>query len=369
MAKTAQTMDELLQKTGYQPRGLSRGQKVEGTVVNKTSKSLILDIGAKAEGVVAEREFEAAREFIKKLKKGDCVQATVLVPEAESGQSILSIREQALFSAWEALAEAKKKDKAVEFQVDSVTRGGLTVTAEGIQGFIPGSHLGGELGKLVSKNPQKIAGQTVRAKIIELDPEQNRLVLSEKAVSEAELLKEQEKALKKVKKGEKYRGKVVGLTGFGAFVQIEVDGVPIDGLVHLSELSWEKVDNPEEIVNEGDEVEVVVIGKASGPDGSGPGGGRLALSIKQIQDDPWKSASKKYKPDTQVKGKVTKVGDFGALIALEPGVEGLLHMSKIPAGVSLNKADVVSCFVEEVDEKARRISLGMVLKEKPIGYK
>lgn len=374
---TPTTMEELLRKTGYQVKTLSRGQKIEGTVVEVTPKSLILDVGAKAEGIVAEREFAAARDFIRKLSPGDKVEAQVVVPEAESGQSLLSVQGAAQRYAWERLEEAKNKDQEVEAKVEEVVKGGLSVFVEGIPGFIPGSHLGGDL----AQNPQKAVGRGIKTKIIELDREKDRLVLSEKAVSEAGVMKAQEKALKKVKKGEKFRGKVVGLTNFGAFVQINVpsgeqkDDTNLDGLVHLSELAWGKVDSPSSVLEEGQEVDVVVIGKASGPaTGSergphGPGGGRLALSIKQATEDPWKEASRKYKSDTTVRGKVTKIGDFGAIVELEPGIEGLLHLSKIPAGVSLHEGSEVDLFVEEVDEKSRRVSLGMVLKEKPIGYK
>lgn len=353
---TAQTMDELLQKTGYELKGLSRGQKIEGTVIEVSPKSLVLDIGAKSEGLVVDREFDASRDFIKKLSPGDKVQATVLIPETETGQSLLSVREAAEEEAWKALKEAEEKDAEVEARVEGSVRGGLSVTVEGVSGFIPGSHLGSQL----SENPQKAVGKTVKTKVIELAREQGRVVLSEKAVSEAQLIEAQKKALEKIKEGEKYSGKVVGITGFGAFVQIEQDGVPVDGLVHLSELAWEKVEEPKQVITEGDEVEVLVIGKEDG---------RLALSIKQAQEDPWKDIAKKYKADSKIKGKVTKLGDFGALVQLEPGVEGLLHLSKIPAGISFNVGDEIECFIEEVDKKSRRISLGLVLKEKPVGYK
>lgn len=350
------TMEELLQKTGYELRGLSLGEKVEGTVIQVTPKSLILDIGAKSEGVVVDREFVNSREFIKTLQAGDAVVATVVVPETESGQSLLSVLNAAEEAAWKELEKVEKEDKEVEVVVEGVTKGGLNVNFMGLQGFVPSSHLGSEL----AANPQRAFGRAVKTKVIEFDKEGGRLVFSEKAVSEKELLRAQEKALKKIKEGEKYQGKVAGLTSFGAFVQIEIDGTPLDGLVHLSELSWTKIDNPESVVSEGQEVEVVVIGK---------GKDRLALSMKQAEKDPWKDVSKKYKSDARVSGKVTKLGDFGALIELEPGVEGILHLSKIPAGMSVREGDKVECFIEQAQEKARRISLGLVLKEKPIGYK
>lgn len=355
-AKKVLTMEELLQKTGYKLRGLSSGQKVRGTVIQVTSKSLVLDIGAKSEGLVTEREFEAARDFIRTLSPGDSIQATVMVPETETGQSLLSVRDAVFEAAQKELKKARKENGEVEVRVEAATKGGLNVSFMGLQGFIPSSHLG----KNLSANLQKAVGRTAKAKVIEFVPEEDKLLFSEKAVSEAGLLRAQEGALKKIKEGEKYQGKVVGLTSFGAFVQINVNDTPLDGLVHLSELSWTKVDNPQEVVSEGDTVEVVVIGK---------GEGRLALSMKQAEDDPWKGVAEKYKPDTEVTGKVTKLGDFGALVEIGPGIEGILHLSKIPAGIQVREGEKTECFIEEIDEKARRISLSLVLKAKPIGYK
>lgn len=355
-SKAASSMEELLRRTGYSFSGLSRRQKVEGKVIAITSKALILDIGAKSEGLVEGAEFEIARSFITQQKVGDKVQAVVLVPETEAGHVLLSVRDAAEEAAWKILEDAKKNDEPVEVKVESKTQAGLSVLISGLAGFIPNSHLG----RILAANSQSAVGRTIQAKVIELDEGGRRVVLSEKAVSEAETIKEQAKALTKIKKGERLRGRVVNLTDFGVFVQIEKDGTALDGLVHLSELAWEKVESPSSVVKEGDEVEVVVIGKEKG---------KLALSIKQAKEDPWATASKKYKAETGVRGEVSKIGDFGAIIKLEPGVEGLLHLSKIPPGKVLHEGDSVECFIEIVDAKNRKISLSLVLKEKPIGYK
>lgn len=351
----AQTMEELLAKTGHQIHSFSRGEKVEGKVIEIGPKSLVLDIGAKSEGLIVDREFEAAKHLIKTLNPGDVVKAQVLVPE-ERGQILLSLRNTAEDYAWKLLEEAQKSSQEIEAKVESYSRGGLAVNVFGLNGFIPGSHFGSSL----AKNPGSSVGRGLKVKVIELDKEKTRVVLSEKAVSESEALAAQEEVLKKIKNGEKFRGKVVGLAGFGAFVQIEKDKVPLDGLVHLSELSWQKVADPSEIVKVGDETEVTVIGKE---------GGRLAFSIKKAQEDPWGDIQEKYKEDSRVHGTVSKVGDFGAIIELEPGIEGLLHISKVPADVSLKVGSQVECFVEKADKKARKISLGLALKAKPIGYK
>lgn len=358
----ARTMDELLARTGYQLKGFSRGDKVKGKVLDIGPKFIILDIGAKSEGVVTDREFETIKHFVKNLSVGDIVEVQILSPE-EKGQIVLSIREAAEKYAWKVLEDAVLASREIDCRVESVARGGLSVLVMGLNGYIPGSHLGNSL----AKNPSSALDKTLKVKVIEADREKNRIVLSEKAVSEAELLALQEEIVKKIKEGEKFRGKVVGIVSFGAFVQIEKDKVALDGLVHLSELSWQKVSSPEEVVKVGDEVSVVVIGRDPSK-GSGQGG-RLSFSMKQAQEDPWKKVVKKYKEEGRVKGKVTRLGDFGAIIGLEPGIEGLVHLSKIPAGISLKEGAEIDCFIEKVDQKSRKISLGLVLKAKPVGYK
>lgn len=356
-SKPASTMDELLARTGYQLRGFSQGQKVKGRVLEIGPKSLVLDIGAKSEGLVVEREFDLARHFILGLRVGDTVEAQVSVPE-QRGQVLLSLRNTAEDYAWKALEDALVGGREVEAKCDGLARGGMDVTVFGLKAFVPTSHLGTAL----IKNPSLAIGRTLVTKVIEVDREKNRIVLSERAVSEKDAMLAQERALRKIKEGERLQGKVVGIVDFGAFVQIEKDGALLDGLVHLSELSWQKVTQPSEVVKVGDEVEVVVIGKGSGQ-------GRLAFSIKQAQEDPWRKVQEKYKQDARVGGTVRKLGDFGAIVELEPGVEGLVHLSKIPTGISLKDGARVECFIEKVDKKNRKISLGLVLKVKPVGYK
>lgn len=360
--QSARTMDELLARTGYQLKSFSRGDRAKGKVLDIGPKFIILDIGAKSEGVVTDREFETIKHFVKNLSVGDIVEVQILSPE-EKGQIVLSIREAAEKYAWKVLGDAVLASKEIDCRVESVAKGGLSVLAMGLNGYIPGS----QLGSFLAKNPSLALDKTLKVKVIEADREKNRIILSEKAVSEAELLALQEEIVKKIKEGEKFRGKVVGIVSFGAFVQIEKDGAALDGLVHLSELSWQKVPDPLEAVKVGDEVNVVVIGRDPST-GSGQGG-RLSFSMKQAQEDPWKEAAKKYKEEGRVKGKVTRLGDFGAIIGLEPGVEGLVHLSKIPADISLKEGAEVDCFIEKVDQKSRKISLGLVLKAKPVGYK
>jgi ribosomal protein S1 len=178
-------------------------------------------------------------------------------------------------------------------------------------------------------------------------------------------LKEVRAAFEKINEGEIYEGIVTVVAGFGCFVRIEVpvskgERVGVEGLVHISELSWGKVDRVDDIAREGDKVSVKVVGKRED---------RLALSIKQAKGDPWRDAAKKYKKDDKVKGKVVRVSDFGVFVELEEGIEGLIHITKIPPGQKLEIGKEVNVYVEEIDPEVRKLSLGLVLTTKPLGYK
>ncbi len=354
------TMAELLQAYGGAPKGLTRGQKVKGKVTEKSSKRLLLDIEGKGEGLVAEKAFDEAKSFIKGLEVGDKVTAEVIVAETPDGFTILSLRKAAQETAWEKLKEAKKKKKAIGVLAKGVNPSGVVVDVVGLTGFIPGS----QLGKQVSKNPSGLVGKNFKAQVLELDRLTNKIILSEKAESEGEDMKLASKALKKIKKGEVYKGRVITVAGFGCFVEIKekIEGkeVPIEGLVHVSELSWGKIEKPSDVVSEGKEVVVKVIDTADG---------KLSLSFKQAQKDPWEEVEKKYKKEGKVKGKVVRRSDFGIFVELEPGVEGLIHMTKIPPGEKFEEGQEVNVYLEEIDGKKRKISLGLILTRKPIGYK
>jgi len=356
--KQPKTMDELLAQTGYQLRGFKKGEVVEGTVVEKTKKALFLDIGGKSEGVVLDREIKAVGDFVKTLKVGDKVEVIITQPENEKGQTLLSLKKAAADYLWGEFEEKLKTGQAVKVRGKEVNRGGLIVEAKGLQGFIPASQFGA---KLAGKIDQLI-NQEIEAKPIEVDRSKNRLILSEREISEASLLKAQEEGLKKVKVGDVFTGEVTGVMPFGLFVKVKVGKIFLEGLVHISEISWEKVEDPSKFYQEKDKVKVKVLAIDQKS-------GRLNFSIKQLQPDPWQKIEKKYPPEARVKGKVVRLAPFGAFVHLEPGIEGLIHISKIPVEKSIKVGDQVDCYVESVDQENRRMSLGLVLKEKPVGYK
>jgi small subunit ribosomal protein S1 len=360
LSKEPSSMAELLAVYGATAKGFSRGQKIKAKITSISSRSVVLDIGGKSEGLVTEKAFAEARDFIKTLKVGDEVIASVLIPENPEGYVILSLREAASEASWQRLEKAKKENTSVVVFVKGVNPSGVTIDVEGILGFIPNS----QLGKEVAKNTQGLIGKYIKAVPLEVDKSFNKVVLSEKEVSEKEDIMAVRQALANIKEGEIYSGEVTTVANFGCFVKIEVGAkgkkVEVEGLVHVSEMAWGKVDNPAEVVSEGQKVKVKVVGLKDG---------KLALSMKQAEKDPWEEAIAKYKPETKVLGKVSKMSDYGAFVELEPGIEGLVHLTKIPPGTRLSEGQEVNVYVEEVDSKARKLSLGLILTTKPVGYK
>jgi ribosomal protein S1 len=351
-------MDELLKQTKTPLRGWKRGDEVEGLIMEKTRQALYLDIGGKTEGMVIDREMKAAWDFIKGLKVGDRVTAIVTQPENDAGHTLLSLKKAAGDAIWQEFEEKLRTGETIRVTGLEVNKGGLIVETKGLQGFIPTSQFSSALVGQVNQ----LIGKTIEVKTIEVDRLTNRLIFSEKEVSEAELIKEITKVLQKVKLGEVFTGEVTGVMSFGLFVQIKVKKTSLEGLVHISEISWEKVDDPSKFFKQGDKVKVKVLAVDLKS-------GKLNLSIKQLQPDPWEKIEKEYPVDAKVKGEVIRLAPFGAFVALGPGIEALIHVSKIPAGKTLRVGDQVDCFVESIDKETRRMSLGLVLKEKPVGYK
>jgi ribosomal protein S1 len=355
-------MEELLAATGHSIKSFTRGEKIRAKLLRVNERSAAFDVGGKSEGIVNDINFVEARSLINSLAPGDEVFAVVIEPESRDGVALLSLRGAAQDDFWKKMDKLSREDKPVEVIVKAVNPHGLVVALETETGFIPSSQLGAE----VARKGEEIVGEHLKAKIIDLDQDNLRIVLSEKAVSEAKEMERVASALKDIKVGEKYRGRVTTITAFGAFVEIKVPAgeakqISVEGLVHVSELSWTKVGKPEEVVSVGQEVEVSVIGTERN---------KLSLSMKAALADPWEKIEEKYHEDDRVSGKVVRVSDFGAFVELAPGIEGLVHITKIPPGTQLKTGQKVECYIEEVNKREQRIALGLVITtSKPVGYK
>lgn len=342
--KEPRTMEELLAR--YQIALFKKGDIVEGVITSLSPKEVLIDLGAKSEGTVFYKELPYIKDFLSQLGVGDRIGVYILSPENENGQIVVSLRRAAFGFKWQNLAKMRDQGELAEVKALESNRGGLLVEYEGLRGFLPASQLNvSHLGKAA-----ELVGKTLKVRVIDVDSKINRLIFSEKH--------KDSKALDKIKVDQVYEGVVTGVFPFGIFV--DVDGA--EGLVHISEVSWEKITDLKNSYAVGDRLKVLVLGQDKESQ-------RLTLSIKQLTVDPWNEIIKKYPVGKQVKGRVTKLTNFGAFVSLDNNIEGLIHISKIPPEKQFTAGEEVSCLIESVDTKKRRISLGLVLKEKPIGYK
>ncbi|HOF78969.1 MAG TPA: S1 RNA-binding domain-containing protein [Candidatus Dojkabacteria bacterium] len=362
-------IDQFLADQSHKIKKLSKGDIIEGDVVDVRDSYLVVDVGHKSEGIVAGRELKSDSFNWKDLKVGDKVLVYVVKPEDEEGQLVLSIRRTQQASAWITLEKAKKDNDVVEAVVVESNNGGLIVEiGKDIRGFIPTSQLDAsrvyldgvrQVGKDISSRVQKrlnsLVGEKIQTRIIELDREKNRIILSEKMVTQSRDLEQREKTLNKVKEGDVLEGIVSGITPFGIFVNAE----GLEGLVHLSELSWDKVEDIGKIYAVGSKVKVMVIGISDG-------GKRVAYSIKRLLQDPWSAAISKYKIGDVVKGTIQKVVPYGAFVRIGEGLNGLIHISELSSQLVKNPEDIVKVG-DKVDVKILSISsterhLGLSLK-------
>ena len=359
---TATTMEELLSQTGYSLKGLRKGDVVEGTVTRVTPKEVTIEIGGKTEGVVIDRELESYRDTILALKPGDMVTALVIVAENDRGQSVLSLRKSIFEKQWNGLTDKQKSGEAIEVLLKELVRGGMLVDCGGLRGYIPQS----QFDSATSKTLDKMVGRRMAVKVMEVDQASNRLIFSQRAMTEEANLSKQKELLELIKVGDTVEAKVTGVVPFGAFAKfsVEKDGEKhdIEGLIHISEIAWEKVEDPGQYIKANDTVKVKVIGIDEKS-------GKMTLSLKQLLPDPWEHVLDMFEKDTQVKGTVSRVSPYGVFVNLSPGIDGLIHISKISPGEEPKVGDAITVNIEDIQPDKRKISLSMTLTEKPIGYR
>src|SRR5918995_1901237 len=327
------------------------GDIVSGVIVKVDRDEVLLDIGYKTEGVIPSRELSIKHDVdpAEVVSVGDEVEALVLQKEDKEGRLILSKKRAQYERAWGKIEEIKDEDGVVEGTVIEVVKGGLILDI-GLRGFLPASLV--EMRRV--RDLQPYVGQTLEAKIIELDKNRNNVVLSRRAWLEQTPSEVRTEVLNKLQKGQVRKGVVSSIVNFGAFV--DLGGV--DGLVHVSELSWKHIDHPSEVVEVGDEVTVEVLDVDMERE-------RVSLSLKATQEDPWQHFARTHQIGQIVPGKVTKLVPFGSFVRVEEGIEGLVHISElaerhveIPEQVVQVNDDVMVKIID-IDLERRRISLSL----------
>ncbi len=335
------------------------GDLVTGTVVKLEHDEVLLDIGYKSEGVIPSRELSIRKDVDPSdiVDLGDQIEALVLQKEDKEGRLILSKKRAEYERAWNRVEEKFQAGENVEGEVIEVVKGGLILDI-GLRGFLPASLV--DLRRV--KDLNAYMGTRIEARVIEMDRNRNNVVLSRRVVLEEARKAERQEILSKLKSGMRLKGTVSSIVDFGAFVDLG----GIDGLVHISELSWNHVNHPSEVVKVGQEVEVQVLDVDLSRE-------RISLGLKQTTEDPWRTLVKKYPVGAIVEGAVTKLVSFGAFVDLGDGVEGLVHISEMakshvdqPAQVC-TVGDKVQVKVMEIDLDRRRISLSMKAAAETLG--
>jgi small subunit ribosomal protein S1 len=330
-------------------KNFAEGEVFVGRIVNINDDYVTVDIGYKQEGLVLAKEFKSY-DGTMKVKVGDDIQVYLEKLESQMGNLVLSKDKAEILKAWDNISDACEKGEAVEGTVIAKVKGGLSVDI-GVKAFLPGS----QIDIRPVKNLDKYIGKTMEFKVIKFNKKRGNIVLSRRAILAEERGKLRDETLTQIQEGMIVKGIVKNITDYGAF--IDLGGV--DGLLHITDMSWGRVKHPSNLLNVGDEIDVKILKYDASKE-------RVSLGLKQVQPNPWETASHKYTPGTKVSGEIVSVKDYGVFIELADGIEGLIHVSEMSwtnklkqPGKNFNVGDKVDAVVLEVDIENKRISLGV----------
>lgn len=356
-------MAELMAKHGKDLNPLKKGQEVQGTITKLHSSEIMMQIDGKTDVMVIEKDRRLLKQLLSLLKVGDIVTAIVLYPESDAGYPVVTLRAFIEGKMWENLEKLQKSGEKIFVMVTDSTKGGLLVETDlGTQGFLPNSHMA------LGKKPEELVGQKITASIVELSKDARKVVFSQKATLTPDDFKN---IASQYKTGTKVSGKVSGITTFGIFVSLPyktADGETtfVDGLVHISEISWEKVEDLSALFSMGDTVDAVVIGMD-------PRSKRIDLSIKKLSTDPFQAVLDEFTVEKKVTGTVREMTEVGLLVDLGEvdgiEVEGLIKKDKISPTTTYEKGQKVTATVVSIDSRKRKVMLTPVLTEKPLMYR
>ncbi len=359
-----QGMAELLQD--YEPiKPIQRGDIVDGEVMRVDEEGILVNIGHKYEGVVPAREMRSTSpERLKEIQAGTEILVYVLRAGTEEGQAILSLDKAQKEEGWHDLQKSMDSEETVEGLIQGINRGGVVVEVAGVQGFIPLSQLASigrnQDGTSQEEQLAKRIGETVQVKLLELNRRRNRLILSERLALQQQREEQKNKLLEELQEGETRSGRVSGIANFGAFV--DLGGA--DGLIHISELSWDPVQSPDEVLHVGDVLDVYVLKVDRDAR-------RIALSLRRLQPTPWDTIADRYQEGQMVTGTVTRLTGFGAFARIEGSVEGLIHISELsermiehPKEV-VKEGEVLTLKILKIEPERHRLGLSLKQAEEP----
>ena len=352
MADAKITMDELLAGADTSAKQLVAGEVVTGKVLSLKKHEVLIDLGAQGVGFVPRREVG----FSRNISEGDEVSASVVDTELENGMSLLSLRKAVKDRGWEEVSARLESGEVIDIQPYDDNRGGLLVEYEGVRGFLPVSQLSAEHYPRVGSSDKdeilqrlnNLIGKTMKVRILDADRKSNKLIFSEKEAVKDGLAERFEK----LAVGDQVEGVVTGVVDFGVFVNVE----GIEGLVHISEISWERVNNPSDYVKTGQTIKAKII--AIDKD-------RLSLSMKQLTQDPWLTEVQNFSKGDKVEGTVTRITPFGAFVQVSPAIEALVHISELGDSNNVDPEKVFTLnerkefVILDIDKENRKISLSL----------
>jgi small subunit ribosomal protein S1 len=353
-------MESLLESESMSVELPQVGEIRKGVIASIGANQILVSVGTKSEGVVAGRELEQlTAEERAALEVGQEVNVYVLNPEDQNGNVVLSFKRAQEEMSWENVGKMIADETVIDTKIIGFNKGGLIAAVGNLRGFVPSSQISASRraqssGDTPEQRWQKMVGQPISVRIIEVDRERRRLILSERSARAESRSSMKDRVISELEEGKVYTGKVTSLADFGAFVNIN----GADGLVHLSELSWERLAHPKEILEVGQEVQVKVINVDREKK-------RIGLSMRALQDDPWKSRVEKYSVGQLVEGTITRLTKFGAFARLEGDIEGLIHISELsenrvehPKEV-LKEGEVKTLRVIRIDGEQHRVGLSL----------
>jgi small subunit ribosomal protein S1 len=345
----AEEYERLLDMYDVSFKNFAEGEVVKGVVLQVSESEVIVDVGYKSEGIIPIEEFRDENGQLA-VKRGDLVDVLLEKTEDKEGYVVLSKEKAEKMKVWDDVERAYQERRVVTGRVIERVKGGLAVDI-GVRAFLPGS----QVDIRPVRNLDALKGQELRMRVIKVNKKRGNIVLSRKAVLEEENAERKTQTLETLEEGKVLMGTVKNITEYGAFVDLG----GIDGLLHITDMSWGRINHPSEVLNVGDEIKVIVLKFDRESE-------RVSLGYKQLQADPWTTATIKYPVGARVKGKVVSLTDYGAFVELEQGVEGLIHVSEMswskkvkhPSKI-LNVGQEVECQVLGIDQEAHRISLGL----------
>jgi ribosomal protein S1 len=347
-------MAQLLGESQTKQPILQKNLELEASVVSISKSSAWFNIGGKALAILGDRETKEISTYLPYLRIGEKIQVRVISPESREGHPVVSLSRFFDTGKWKILSDKKTAEESIDVICGEYGKGGLFVDFMGVRGVIPKIQLLPEY----MDSPEKLSGQKIKVRVLEVDEQKNRLVVSQKAVVSTLSSKDLAKQFGDIEVGGVYDAQVLGTSEFGIFC--EVSGV--EGLIHISEISWEKVTDAGVFVHPGQTIKAYVVEKNIEDM-------KLNLSLKRLTPDPWSSIEEKYPKDKLLDGEIVRQERYGYFVRLAPGVEGLVHISKLRGSENLQMGQKIQVYVERINVSERRMSLVLPDVQKPLMYR